>query len=119
VARVETAMKIKTQDLTGPALDWAVALADGNDEGWLRRQMGNPNPETRAIGHYSTNWSEGGPIIDREIGNLYKDHLEDKYAHNKAGTAVGKGPTYLVAAMRCYVASKLGGEVDVPDELCA
>ena len=27
------------------------------------------------------------------------------------------GPTPLIAAMRCYVASKLGDEVDVPDEL--
>jgi hypothetical protein len=27
------------------------------------------------------------------------------------------GPTPLVAAMRCYVASQLGDEVDVPDEL--
>ena len=28
------------------------------------------------------------------------------------------GPTALIAAMRCYVASKLGEEVDVPEELC-
>jgi hypothetical protein len=27
------------------------------------------------------------------------------------------GPTPLIAAMRCYVASKLGDEVEVPDEL--
>ncbi|MBS4017500.1 MAG: hypothetical protein KGZ68_04610, partial [Dechloromonas sp.] len=27
------------------------------------------------------------------------------------------GPTRLVAEMRCYVASKLGDEVDVPEEL--
>ena len=27
------------------------------------------------------------------------------------------GPTPLIAAMRCFVASKLGDEVDVPDEL--
>ena len=29
----------------------------------------------------------------------------------------GRGPTPLIAAMRCYVASKLGDEVEVPDEL--
>jgi hypothetical protein len=28
-----------------------------------------------------------------------------------------RGPTPLIAAMRCYVASKMGDEVDVPDEL--
>jgi len=29
----------------------------------------------------------------------------------------GKGPTPLIAAMRCYVASKLGDEVEIPQEL--
>jgi hypothetical protein len=27
------------------------------------------------------------------------------------------GPTPLVAAMRCYVASKLGDTVEIPDDL--
>jgi hypothetical protein len=27
------------------------------------------------------------------------------------------GPTPLIAAMRCYVASKLGDEIDIPEEL--
>lgn len=30
-----------------------------------------------------------------------------------------QGPTTLIAAMRCYVASKLGDEVEVPEELCS
>jgi hypothetical protein len=29
----------------------------------------------------------------------------------------GYGPTPLIAAMRCYVASKLGDEVELPEEL--
>ena len=29
----------------------------------------------------------------------------------------GEGPTPLIAAMRCFVASRLGDEVDVPEEL--
>jgi hypothetical protein len=28
-----------------------------------------------------------------------------------------EGPTPLIAAMRCYVASKLGDEVEIPSEL--
>lgn len=28
-----------------------------------------------------------------------------------------QGPTPLIAAMRCYVASKLGDEVEIPEEL--
>jgi len=31
--------------------------------------------------------------------------------------AYQEGDTPLIAAMRCYVASKLGDEVDVPEEL--
>ena len=29
------------------------------------------------------------------------------------------GPTPLIAAMRCYVASKLGADVDLPEGLCS
>ena len=28
-----------------------------------------------------------------------------------------RGPTPLIAAMRCYVASKLGDEIEIPTEL--
>lgn len=30
---------------------------------------------------------------------------------------IQKGPTPLIAAMRCYVASRLGDEVEIPEEL--
>ena len=115
-------MKIKTQDLIGPALDWAVALADGNDEGWLLRQLGNPNPDTRAIGRYSTDWSQGGPIIDRMRARgrfLLAAHGSENQAAFIVGSSAwaDEGNTPLIAAMRCYVASKLGDEVDVPEEL--
>ena len=53
-------MKIKTSELIGPALDWAVCLANGYDEGWLRRQLTNPNPATRAIPKPSTNHGQDG-----------------------------------------------------------
>jgi hypothetical protein len=35
----------------------------------------------------------------------------------KVQAAEGEGPTPLIAAMRCYVQSRLGDEVDVPKEL--
>ena len=48
-------------------------------------------------------------------------HLLCKRAHDMYGYDVQEikysGPTPLIAAMRCYVASKLGDEVDVPEEL--
>ena len=72
----------------------------------------------------STDWAHGGPIIEREGINLVHqgdahdwdaslwDYAEqDWHLHTE-------GPTSLIAAMRCYVASKLGDEVEVPEELC-
>jgi len=65
---------------------------------------------------YSTDWSQGGPIIERE--KIATDYDHDVWNAAKYGLSwyVG-GPTPLIAAMRCYVASKLGDEVDVPEEL--
>jgi len=39
----------------------------------------------------------------------------DKYLHTEQ--VIGFGHTPLVAAMRCFVASHLGDEVEIPDEL--
>ena len=72
----------------------------------------------------STDWAQGGPIIERIHGLLLKQWLECKpelrcqvQINNHEGDWVAFGPTPLIAAMRCYVASKLGDEVDVPEEL--
>jgi hypothetical protein len=91
-------MKLKTSGLNEAALDWAVSAANGDSD----------------IHPYSTDWSDGGPIIERECIELTlnTDTTGGKW---KAGDCTG--PTPLVAAMRCYVASKLGDEVEVPEEL--
>jgi hypothetical protein len=64
----------------------------------------------------SRKWSHGGPIIEREritidAGQHGRLWVARKGAHETTG------PTPLVAAMRCYVASQLGDEVDLPEEL--
>ena len=77
----------------------------------------------------SRSWMLGGPIIDRELHNLFKWNQLDPSApemwcgvHNRK-TESGiyainvDGPTALIAAMRCYVASKLGDTVEIPEEL--
>lgn len=98
-------MKIKTQDLTGPALDWAVEVAE---------KMTVSQREFQP----STNWAQGGPIIEREGIELFRNNEKDYWFTSKTrGGAYGTGSTPLIAAMRCYVASKLGDEVDVPEEL--
>lgn len=67
---------------------------------------------------YSGDWALGGPIIERESLELgrYAD-LWQATAHLEDGSIFEHGKTPLIAAMRCYVASKLGDEVEIPKEL--
>jgi len=105
-------MKIKTSELKGVALDWAVAMCAGEEVSLIKGQL-----ETRWTDDGwkpSTDWSQGGPIIEREgmsIG-MVNEHWQ---AHLSEFHLFIEGPTPLIAAMRCFVASKLGDEVDVPD----
>jgi hypothetical protein len=111
-------MKIKTSELTGVALDWAVTKCETG------QPLDRNGPFIVAF-KYSTDWAQGGPIIERENINIETWHgawqaelefLPDDDTHYRYGK--GAGPTPLIAAMRCYCASKLGHEVDVPDEIC-
>lgn len=109
-------MKIKTSELTGAALDWAVTSID-------RPEMLNwpDNPANRPESYTfrpSTGWAHGGPIIEREFITLEGDYNEWRAKLFDDGRVYEQeGPTPLIAAMRCFVASKLGDEVDVPEEL--
>ena len=121
---------MRTSELSGAALDWAVAkcegllcfgyrtdgerfaveLSDGEVEGFMP----------------STDWAQGGAIIERE-----RLQLSPGLAHDEHGWSAVRydhlfdddldcfmgGDTPLIAAMRCYVASKLGDEVDIPENL--
>ena len=126
-------MKLKTQDLTGPALDWAVAIAEGDkvfrprvgrptdwdkvDDRWVvRAQVANVAWFADFTYNPSANWSQGGPIIEREKLETRHDGRQSWCAWI-GGVGAVHGPTPLVAAMRCYVASRLGDEVDIPEEL--
>ena len=105
---------MKTSELQGAALDWAVAKCEENDGVWFASDA-DPVPFTP-----STDWAQGGPIIEREQLNLSclgnnKWEVWPNYGMND--TTYCKGPTPLIAAMRCYVASKLGDEVEVPHGL--
>jgi hypothetical protein len=107
-------MKIKTSELQGPALDWAVAACEG--------YAGIALQERTNTDWYSpsTNWAQGGPIIEREKIRLDTTwNCEDGYWSARMDTVGGwwLGDTPLIAAMRCYVASKLGDNIDIPEEL--
>ena len=117
---------MKTSELTGAALNWAVAQCEGKNSVascyyednvplWLDEA---PHP----VWEPSSNWAQGGAIIEREEISIAKEGDEPWAAWSKSpfrdeAEAFGYGETPLIAAMRCYVASKLGDEVEVPDEL--
>jgi hypothetical protein len=64
----------------------------------------------------STDWAQGGPIIEQDEITLHRMTNDWVAVHNPSGDGQpGQHP--LIAAMRCYVASKLGDEVEVPEEL--
>ena len=130
---------MKTNELTGHALNWAVAmaegdkvfrprlgrpsdwdkaayLADGSDDRWVVR-VENPTLAYFVDWTYnpSGDWMQGGPIIGRERINLWNEGYE--WEASLYGNHIVWGETPLVAAMRCYVASKLGDEVEIPAEL--
>jgi hypothetical protein len=128
---------MKTSELTGAALDWAVGRANSqigqveltNERGdWLpifrhksRGATGGGNLPPWEFYYPSIDWSHGGPIIEREkISVEYRDTFGWWVAYINGGTddEYGcTGQTPLIAAMRCYVASKMGDTVELPKEL--
>jgi hypothetical protein len=105
---------MKTDELAGAALDWAVAKCEGNEiiirKGclWIPTEC------------YSTDWAQGGPIIEREgFGFEFNPEEEEFIAFypTKQGSPEGIGKTHLIAAMRCYVVAKWNDEVEIPEEL--
>jgi hypothetical protein len=118
-------MKINTSELKERALDWAVAKCAGiklldphNNEWELCWTLLGDNS-----GDYytpSSDWSQAGPIIEREMICTSTDAFGTWMAWAYDGLemiGIEYGPTPLTAAMRCYVASKLGDTVDIPTEL--
>ena len=127
--------KKQVKDLSGAALDYAVATIEkagvtgiGTD-GKLRSMSSKPF-DTPTIYSPSTNWAQAGEIIDRERIRITPwDRPKGAPMHGMWGAGIYgfnaspfmagiDGETPLIAAMRVYVASKLGNEVDIPDELC-
>lgn len=118
-------MKVKVSELTGAALDYAVAMCE---------DIAKFSPLASSKYHFapSKSWQQGGPIIEQEkisveilsegdgwcacVGCTPHDFLmwDQPYASE---LSICEGPTPLIAAMRCYVASKLGEEIEISEEL--
>lgn len=113
-------MKIKTAELIGAALDWAVAKCEGRE--FYQHEGDGATCMRGGWTDYSTDWVQGGSIIESERIFVRPKTAGDWRCWIYDGRGEGikfdqHGPTPLIAAMRCYVASKLGDEVDVPEEL--
>ena len=126
---------MKVSELQGAALDWAVA----NCEGELSQHGGQVHLVESKVRFYedtldiqytpSTDWAQGGPIIEREgiaLDCLRTCFVIDSWIAASEMVREGDydspvikftGPTPLIAAMRCYVANKMGDEIELPEEL--
>lgn len=140
-------MKVKVSELQGAALDWAVAAClnaqfsearvikvcrrETTTPAWIERENGVGTAPSYHRFPPSTDWDQGGPIIEREaiciVQGFYRQKQNDdarayvcrvdSHTPTGASTIEARGSTPLVAAMRCYVASKMGDEIEIPDEL--
>ena len=123
-------MKVKTQDLTEVQLDWAVAKClnweDYNEDGVPYIELDSSHM-SRRFGPYkpSIDWEQAGPIIEEKYIELHPESSikgdrfwtacpQNRYSCKKQRST---GITPLIAAMRYYVKSCLGNEVEIPDEL--
>ncbi|QDX29524.1 phage protein NinX family protein [Dickeya poaceiphila] len=134
-------MKVKTSELSGAALDWAVATADGHEIKYDPMDFGIganggywiwgdelSDPKLK-IGSFdkmgyspSTHWKECAPLIEKYGIWLSDDEDENRLTHIASihphvDNAIQRGETQLIAICRAVVASVLGEEVEVPQEL--
>lgn len=135
-------MKIKTSELKGAALDWAVAHAT---KAWEFAHKWYPtmtlDPTFTGVRDYAIDgmiylvprnafrqdpqpfnpsrwWEHGGRLIDEHCVLFDTDDKSVIWAKLPEQSLFKGGDNHLVAACRAIVMAKLGEEVEIPDELC-
>ena len=110
---------VKTSELTGAALDWAVAKCEGYSKDTSNATEFAVRRRMFGVHKWSTLWQLAGPIIEREGMTIAFDAYgwEARHYDGESEPRVFVGATPLIAAMRCYVASKLGDEVEISEGL--
>lgn len=115
---------IKVYELEGAALDYWVAKADGSRPIIADGIVETPIAycDDRAGFAPSTNWAQGGPIIEKNIDVLHmhgdksgwqaRAHISSMATGLPIGLVWQSGPTALIAAMRCFVSSKFGDTIE-------
>ncbi|BDP33361.1 DUF2591 family protein [Vibrio parahaemolyticus] len=125
--------RVNVSTLEGAVLDWAVAkcqnlpikhdpmgFGSGSEAGfWVWDD--DPKGYITKIGRGyspSTNWQLGGPIADAQNISLISpsDGSTTCSAYVKGGECTQNGNTLLIAAMRAYVCSVLGENIDLPEK---
>ena len=114
--------KIKVSEATNTQLDWLVAKIEGDEVVWYDKQgraYERSKWDVDPLYKPTTNWSQMGPIIERVPLQVGKAQISESFvAYSQNGVSCQQfGNTPLIAAARCYVASKLGEELEVPEEL--
>lgn len=128
--------KVKTKNLCGAKLNYAVAVALGHSVHidavlhghvmhgpWVSGHVHDQNVWIQLYQFRpSENWARGGQSIDEHIHRLTKLGDREWMTHktcydNPEVYHNGYGQTPLIAAMRCFVSSKLGEYVEIPDNL--
>ncbi len=137
-------IEVKTAELSGAALDWAVAQVDGVKTMMMAPRNGEPKQPFALFGSLalsvggddqssyapSTCWHCGGPLIEKY--NIQTSYNGDGFPRSPTGKywcayvckphgpeerPSGGGPTPLIAACRAICAAKLGDTVQIPAEL--
>ena len=120
-------MLLKSYELTGEALDWAVQSAvfhhmgHSNIKPWLLESHEKGVVRTS----YTDSWAHCGPLLEElKISVMHVEDDDPMPIEDGPWTAAVPGadwgytgPTALIAICRCYVQHKLGDDVEIPDEL--
>jgi hypothetical protein len=117
-------VKHKVSELEGAWLDFAVAKALGHPGIGITSDIPTQAWATldgKTVYSPSTDWSIAGPIIERERITVealpeleWRTSIPWPSEECRDWRLFFHGPTPLIAAMRAYVASKYGKEIELP-----
>lgn len=123
--------EVKTADLSGEALGWAVGKAEsldlileppqyGNHWRVFARSLATVIEHTKRYNPWE-DWTLGGPLIEKHMVSLHCPQSTDDvwagWVITDKGEFCQAGGNALIAACRAIVAAKLGDTVQVPKEL--
>ena len=100
---------MKVSYLSGPALDWAVAICEGRTD--VRVDPDDGELVGQSEFDYSTDWAQGGPIIEREkitVGPYWREESDYcaywEYPYDDdPPTALGNTPPNCSYALLCSI----------------